>query len=310
MRDGPLVVVVDPGHGGPHPHEGARGHGGLLEKEIDLQIAERLKGLLEQAGATVVLTREEDVDLSLAARAQVANESAADLFLSIHCNSMPTRAARARARGVETYFLSLEPTDAEARLLAELENGGPEAAPLPAPTDPVSGILADLALGQARNDSAALAQIIHRHLTGATGAHSRGVRQAPFVVLAGARMPAVLVEIGFVSHPEEGPLLAKEGYQQRVAAALAAAVREFGAQVLSRRLLAAGGEDGPPAAPSAPSARAPRGSAPRAVPRSTPRPQAADLGVTAAGLAPPTAPSRAPSSTTPSPPVAAGAPTR
>jgi N-acetylmuramoyl-L-alanine amidase len=281
-RDGPLVVVLDPGHGGPRRHDGAHGRGGLVEKEIALQVSLRLKALLEQAGATVLLTREDDTDVPLSARAQLANENAADLFLSIHCNSMPTRVSRKRARGVETYFLSLEPTDAEARLLAELENGGPDAVSLPAPNDPVTGILADLALGQARNDGAALAQIIHRHLTRATGAHSRGVRQAPFVVLAGARMPAVLVEIGFISHPQEGRLLGKEGYQQRIAAALATGVREFGVQVLSRRLLAA------EAPAPAPAARTPRASSSgRAGARAASRSPAPDLNVAAATLAAP-----------------------
>jgi N-acetylmuramoyl-L-alanine amidase len=281
-RDGPLVVVLDPGHGGPRPHEGAHGRGGLVEKAIALQVSVRLKALLEQAGATVVLTREDDTDVPLAARAQLANENAADLFLSIHCNSMPTRAARKRARGVETDFLSLEPTDAEARLLAELENGGPDAVTLPAPEDPVTGILADLALGQARNDGFALAQIIHRHLTRATGAHSRGVRQAPFVVLAGARMPAVLVEIGFISHPQEGRLLGRDRYQERIAAALATGVREFGVQVLSRRLVAAAANDAPARAARAPHAP----SSSRAGARPASRPLSPDLGIAAAGLAP------------------------
>jgi hypothetical protein len=111
--------------------------------------------------------------------------------------------------------------------------------PLPRSDDPVNGILADLTLGQARSDSAALAELVHRHLTRATGAQSRGVRQAPFVVLAGTRMPSALVEIGFISHPQEGRLLASDRYQQRVAAGLAAAVRDFADHVLLRRLDAA-----------------------------------------------------------------------
>ena len=237
-KEGPLVVVLDPGHGGPYPHEGAHGRRGLVEKEISLQVSLKLKALLEAAGATVLLTRDDDRDVPLAARAQLANENAADLFLSIHCNSMATPAERAVTRGIETYFLSPDPTDAEAKMLAELENGGPGAAPLPKSTDPVSGILDDLALGQARNDSAVLAEFVHRSLVRATGAQSRGVRQAPFLVLAGARMPAALVEIGFISHPQEGRLLAREKYQQRIATALAAAVREFADRVLARRLSA------------------------------------------------------------------------
>lgn len=235
-HSGSLVVVVDPGHGGPPPHEGARGRAGAVEKAIALQVALKLKARLEGAGATVVLTREDDADVPLAARAQFANESGADLFLSIHCNAMRRPRDRARARGVETYSLSPDPTDAEARLLAELENGGPQAMPLPRSDNPVNGILADLTLEQSRNDSAVLAQFVHRHLTRSTGAPSRGVRQAAFLVLAGARMPAALVEIGFISHPQEGRMLASDRYQERVARALASAVRDFAEQVLMRRL--------------------------------------------------------------------------
>ncbi|HEY2028587.1 MAG TPA: N-acetylmuramoyl-L-alanine amidase, partial [Myxococcales bacterium] len=125
--------------------------------------------------------------------------------------------------------------------LAELENGGPGALPAPKVTDAVSGILADLALGQARNDSAALAEIIQRQVVRGTHAPSRGVRQAPFLVLSGTKMPSALVEIGFISHPQESKLLARPAYQEKVAAALASAVREFADKVLSRRLVAQSG---------------------------------------------------------------------
>lgn len=234
---GPLVVAIDPGHGGPPPHDGAHGPKKAVEKTIALAVSMRLKALLEARGATVILTREEDIDLPLADRAKVANESAADLFLSIHCNSMATPEGRKTTRGVETYFLSPDSTDAESKLLAEMENGGPDAAPVAAAADPVSGLLADLALGQARTDSARLAAVVHHHLVHGLRAPSRGVRQAPFLVLAGVKMPAVLVEVGFISHPREGRLLAKEDYQQRVALALADAVAEFEGKILTGRIL-------------------------------------------------------------------------
>jgi hypothetical protein len=153
---------------------------------------------------------------------------------------METSRDRRVTRGVETYFLSPDPTDAEARLLADLENGGPSAAPIPKKADPVSGILADLALTQARNDSAMLARIVQRDIVAGAASPSRGVRQAPFLVLSGTKMPSALVEIGFISHPTEGPLLAKEQHQDRIAQSLAAAVEEFAEEVLARRLLADG----------------------------------------------------------------------
>jgi N-acetylmuramoyl-L-alanine amidase len=269
-----LLVVVDPGHGGPPPHDGARGPRGLVEKTIVLQVARRLKASLEATGATVVLTRDNDVDVSLADRARLANEVSADLFVSIHCNSMATQGDRAITRGVEIYFLSPDPTDAEARMLAELENGGPEAVPIPKSADPVSGLLADLALGQARNDSAMLARALHRSIVRGARMASRGVRQAPFLVLSGTKMPSALIEIGFISHPVEGKLLAREKVQQSIADALAAGIREFAAQVLSRRL-----------APSTPGVRAP---AP-APPSGTPAAAAPDAGPRRT-VAPPAAP--------------------
>lgn len=234
----PFVVVLDPGHGGKWPHDGAHGGHGLQEKVIALQVAQKTRTALEALGATVILTREADEDIPLAARARIANDSGADVFLSIHCNSMEHREDRRITRGVETYFLSPDPTDAEARMLAKAENGGPEAVPLPRSSGAVAGILNDLALGQARNDSAALAQIVQRQMVRETRAPSRGVRQAPFLVLSGTRMPSALVEIGFISHPQEGRRLGRDKYQERIAQALADAVRDFADQVLARRLFA------------------------------------------------------------------------
>ncbi|HEY4884137.1 MAG TPA: N-acetylmuramoyl-L-alanine amidase [Myxococcales bacterium] len=237
-QQAPLVVVLDPGHGGRWPHDGAHGGRGLHEKMIALQVARKTKESLEAQGATVILTRDADEDIPLADRVRIANEAGADVFLSIHCNSMETVGDRKVTRGVETYFLSPDPTDAEAKMLAQLENGGPEAVPLPRSSDAVTGILNDLALGQARNDSAALAQIVQQHIVRGTRATSRGVRQAPFLVLSGTRMPSVLVEIGFISHPREGRMLSRDRYQRRVAQALADGVRDFADKVLSRRLVA------------------------------------------------------------------------
>ena len=235
---GALVVVLDPGHGGRFPHDGAHGGRGLHEKVIALKVAQKTRAALEAQGATVILTRDEDDDIPLADRVRIANEAGADVFLSIHCNAMEKREDRKVTRGVETYFLSPDPTDAEARMLAQLENGGPDAVPLPKANDPVMGILNDLALGQARNDSAALAQIVQQHIVRETKSPSRGVRQAPFLVLSGTRMPSALVEIGFISHPKEGRMLGGEKYQVRVAEALASAVRDFAEKVLVRRLVA------------------------------------------------------------------------
>ena len=143
----PLVVVLDAGHGGAYPHDGAHGPRGLIEKNVALAVTLKIKELLEQSGTTVVLTRDIDWDLPLARRVQIANDAGADLFVSIHCNSMPKLKDRLTTRGAETYFLSPDPTDREAKALADVENEG--AAPVSRALDAVSGILADLALGQA-----------------------------------------------------------------------------------------------------------------------------------------------------------------
>ena len=232
----PLVVVLDAGHGGAYPHDGAHGPRGLVEKNVALAVTLKVKEVLEQSGTTVVLTRDIDWDLPLARRVQIANDAGADLFLSIHCNSMPKLKDRLTTRGAETYFVSPDPTDREAKALADVENEG--AAPVSRALDAVSGILADLALGQARNDSAHLAEIVQRHLVRDARVGNRGVRQAPFVVLAGTKMPSALVEIGFISHPLEGRMLGKERHQRAIARALAAAVQEYADEVLARRLVA------------------------------------------------------------------------
>src|SRR3989442_7173789 len=198
-----LVVVLDPGHGGAYQHDGAHGRGGLIEKDVALAVALRTKEAMEQSGVTVVLTREVDADLPLTRRAQIANEAGADLFLPIHCNWMPKLKDRLLTRGVETYFLSPDPTDSDAKLLAEIENGGSEAGPAKS-SDAVSGILADLALGQARNDSSRLAEIVQRRMVRDARISGRGVRQAPFGGLAGARVPSALGGARFPPHPHQG----------------------------------------------------------------------------------------------------------
>ncbi len=221
-----FVVVVDPGHGGDQ--DGARSPGGVAEKDVALQIARRVARRLERQGGRVILTRTGDISVPLANRAAVATAERADLFLSIHLNSMPTRAKRLRTRGVETYFLSADATDASAKAVAARENADRIAGePVVDPADPVSGILDDLQSTEALAASSRLAYAVHDQLVRGCGAEDRGVKQAPFYVLAGARMPAVLVEVGFISHPDESRRLASAAYQDQVARAIADAVASW-----------------------------------------------------------------------------------
>ncbi len=219
-----FVVVVDPGHGGDQ--DGALSPGGVKEKDVVLQIARRLRPRLEQLGARVVLTRTGDIGVPLTTRAAVANGLKADLFVSIHLNSMPTAEGRRLSTGVETYFLSADASDANAAAAAARENADRLAGePLPDPGDPVAGILQDLEQAAALAGSSRLAYALHERLVTALGSEDRGVKQAPFYVLAGARMPAVLLEVGFLSNAAESQKLLSAAHQEKVAGAIAAGIK-------------------------------------------------------------------------------------
>jgi N-acetylmuramoyl-L-alanine amidase len=223
-------VVLDAGHGGDD--HGAEGPAGLLEKEMVLDVARLLKERIERNGVHVVLTRSDDVYVPLEERTAIANRAGADLFVSIHANAAPARSAR----GVETFFVALEASDEAARQLAERENAAfREAAPA-APEDPLASILGDLAAADQLRESDEFARIANREVAALTTAvPSRGVKQAPFVVLMGVQMPAALVEIGFITNPAEERELASAGFRERVADALARAVFEFADRYDARR---------------------------------------------------------------------------
>jgi N-acetylmuramoyl-L-alanine amidase len=162
------------------------------------------------------------VSMPLAERAALANSLQADLFVSVHLNSMPTPAARRVSQGIETYFLSADASDASASAVAARENADRLAGePEPSADDPVAGILQDLENTESLAASSRLAYVVHQKLVAQSGAQDRGVKQAPFYVLAGARMPAVLVELGFLSHRAESKKLCDPAYQERLAEAIA-----------------------------------------------------------------------------------------
>ncbi len=218
---GVRTVVIDPGHGGENP--GARGPGGTVEKDIALAIARRVRAELVNArGLSVFLTRDKDVDMALDDRTAIANNSTADLFVSIHAN-----ASRARgAKGSEVYFLSYQASDDDSRRIAQLE-GAAEPLPEAAVGTDLALILWDMAQAEHLEESSALASRIQEELAVVTGSEGRGVKQAPFRVLVGASMPAVLVEIAFISNPEEEKLLASEAYQAKIAASLARGIERY-----------------------------------------------------------------------------------
>lgn len=228
---GPRVVVLDPGHGGPEV--GAKGPGGTLEKDVTLQIARRLRAILvNDLGLQVFLTRDSDVEVELDQRTALANNYKADLFVSIHAN-----AARARgASGSEVYFLSYEASDDESRRVAQAEGAHiPEAAAAAPGAAGLDLILWEMAQAEHLEESSFLASRLQEELAAAAGSEMRGVKQAPFRVLVGAAMPAVLVEAAFISNPEEEQQLASEGFQQQVARALARGIARYEAERARRQ---------------------------------------------------------------------------
>ena len=219
-----LTIVIDAGHGGTET--GAIGPAGLQEKDATLAIARRLAASLTHSfSARVLLTRDSDSLISLDDRTALANHEKADLFLSIHANS--SRATG--ARGSETYYLSLEASDKIAQEVANQENqAGPRPPGAAPPRDSsLDFILWDLAQSAHLKESSELAEAIQEELNALSGTQNRGIKQAPFRVLVGATMPAVLVEAAFISNGEEEKKLGNPAFQQSVAEAIAKAVARF-----------------------------------------------------------------------------------
>lgn len=216
-----LKVVVDPGHGGDD--SGAKGPKGLKEKAAALEIGRAVATRLEAAGFEAVLTRGDDTFIPLWDRAKTANAQGADLFISLHLNAARTRAAK----GSEVYFLSLGKGDDDDVVAAE--NAGAGEAP-PNADSVVASILDDLAQKAFLQDSERLAVAIQGKLNRLAGIKERGVKQAPFIVLRGAAMPAVLVEVAFISNPKEEAKLKDAAFRAKVADAITRGVRRYFAQ--------------------------------------------------------------------------------
>ncbi len=229
-RDDFVRVMIDPGHGGED--RGARGSGGLLEKDLVLDVSKRLARLLEKQGLEPRLTRTEDHFVSLEKRSAVANQAQADLFVSIHANAAPTPTPR----GVETFFLSLEASDEASSRLAARENASFRQPRSGKPSgDSLNWLLHDMSSNETMHESDRFAKLADRELSRLGPVPSRGVKQAPFRVLMGAQMPSVLVEIGFMSNPAEENALRDARRREAIARALARAVVAFGEQHNARR---------------------------------------------------------------------------
>jgi N-acetylmuramoyl-L-alanine amidase len=213
-------VIIDAGHGG---HDtGAIGAKGTREKDVTLTIVKKLAELLESQGLEVVLTRSDDTYVALEERTRIANAKHGDLFISVHCNAAPTKTLR----GVETYTLNTSSNRYSIRLAAR-ENATTERG-----VGDLQYILADLATKANTGESAQLADLVQRSVVRGlskdwAGIKNLGTKEALFFVLLGAKMPSILVETSFLSHPEEELRLADESYQERIAESIAEAVQAF-----------------------------------------------------------------------------------
>jgi len=228
------TVVLDAGHGGED--DGAVGVRGLVEKKLVLDVGRRLAARLRERDLRVVMTRDDDRFVPLEERFAIANDARGDLFISIHANA--TRDAG--VGGVEVFFLSVDASDDEARRVALLENQAFAASNgISEMDDPLNAILGDLIASDYLKESNEFARLAQLRLAGDEENHSRGVKQAPFVVLQGVQMPSSLVEIGFITNPDEARRLRSSRERDRIAAALADAVLEFGRRFDARRGVAA-----------------------------------------------------------------------
>jgi N-acetylmuramoyl-L-alanine amidase len=217
-------IVIDPGHGGHDP--GAVGRNGLYEKDVVLDISLKLKEILSKNPLyEVFLTRETDIYIPLEARTAIANKKNADLFISIHANASPTR----KAKGVETYLLNWTDND-EANRVAARENkiSLKKMKEMNRQMDVLGGILGDLERQMKRDESVHLAhQIQNSIVTTLDNREDLGVKWAMFFVLFGARMPSVLVEVSFISNPEEERLLSNVSYRFQIAHAIADGLNRY-----------------------------------------------------------------------------------
>jgi N-acetylmuramoyl-L-alanine amidase len=221
-------IVLDPGHGGHDP--GAVGPKNLYEKDVVLDIALKLKKvLMEDPFNEVFLTRERDIFIPLEERTAIANRKNADLFVSIHANASPRR----EAKGIETYLLNWT-DDEEAIRVAARENAISlkKMRAMNRQVDIVDVIKSDLIRENKRDESIKLANYIQRSLISNLDSDTKlvlnlGVKQALFYVLFGAKMPSVLVEVSFISNPEEERLLSNDAYRTEIAKGIAKGLNTY-----------------------------------------------------------------------------------
>ncbi|MGA9210955.1 MAG: N-acetylmuramoyl-L-alanine amidase [Terriglobales bacterium] len=217
-------IVIDPGHGGAE--YGAIGHSGLKEKDLTLEIAKRLGGLLSnRLGAEVIYTRTSDATVALDTRAAIANQAGADLFISIHANSSDDPAAR----GVETYYVANSPSPVAVSL------AGREST---AKTSALKPVAEERKLSESHKLASDVQQALYHAFGGEKGVLNRGVKQAPFVVLLDADMPSILAEVAFVTSPADEHKLSTAEGQEAIADALCRGIARYLAAAKRNKVVA------------------------------------------------------------------------
>lgn len=208
------TIVIDPGHGGKDPGAVSQTR---QEKQIVLSLSKTLRDLLIKKGYHAQLTRETDVYIPIRKRTQFATDQKADLFISIHANA----SLSAKASGIETYYLALA-SDESARITAMRENVEAEYN-----MKELDALVGRIPKERKSTESRRLAELIQAQLTSGKQVRDRGVKHAPFVVIIGTKVPAVLVEVGFISNPTEGKKLTTKAYQHQLATAIAKGIEQY-----------------------------------------------------------------------------------
>lgn len=223
------IVTIDPGHGGIDPgNPGVFFPRGTREKDVTLEVGLLLRDELRRRGVGVQMTRTSDTLIALGDRGGYCTE-ACDLFVSLHVNSLARRRGYTDIRGYETYFLAEAKTEDAARV-AQMENEAVRFEGGANPAEQAVGldfILKDLQLNEHLRESARAAELVQRHLKSVHTGEDRGVKQAGFMVLTTARRPAILVELGYSTNPQDGQLLTTRSRQKAMAASLANAIVEY-----------------------------------------------------------------------------------
>jgi N-acetylmuramoyl-L-alanine amidase len=223
------IVTVDPGHGGVDPgNPGTYFPRGIREKDVTLQVGLLLRDQLKRRGIGVRMTRTTDTLIALGDRGGYCT-AACDLFVSLHVNSLARRRGYTQIRGFETYFLAEARTEDAARV-AKMENDavrfetGESEGPM---TGGLDFILKDLQLNEHLRESARVAELVQKGLGTVHSGEDRGVKQAGFMVLTTARRPAILVEMGYSTNPQDGRFLTSRSSQRSMASAIADAIVEY-----------------------------------------------------------------------------------